>query len=159
MEHRLEDVMVYKGVRYVNDSKATNPDAVFKALASYGEAPILLIAGGRNKGNNFDELGAVIYEKCKSLVLIGEAAADMAASAKKAGMNDVTIVEDIAAAVALCARKAQKGDVVLLSPANASFDQFDNYEHRGRVFKDIVLKLKRGKTNGGCGSQQKEKTT
>ena len=159
VEHRLEDVATLKGVRYVNDSKATNPDSVFKALASYGNSPILLIAGGRNKGNDFDDLGVLITEKCKSLVLIGEAAEDMAASARKAGMNDVTIVADLAAAVALCAAKAQKGDVVLLSPANASFDQFDNYEQRGQVFKDIVLKLRKGKTNGGCGFQQEEKTT
>lgn len=159
VEHRLEGVMTHKGVRYVNDSKATNPDSVFKALSSYGDAPILLIAGGRNKGNNFDALGEMIAEKCKSLVLIGEAAADMAVSAEKAGMKDITIVEDMAAAVALCAAKAEKGDVVLLSPANASFDQFDNYEQRGQVFKDIVLQLRKGKTNGGCGSKQEEKTT
>jgi UDP-N-acetylmuramoylalanine--D-glutamate ligase len=159
VEHRLEDVATVKGVRYVNDSKATNPDSVFKALASYGEAPILLIAGGRNKGNDFTEIGQMIAEKCKSLVLIGEAAVDMADAAQKAGLDDVVIVEDIAAAVALCAKKAEKGDVVLLSPANASFDQFDNYEQRGQVFKDIVLKLKRGKTNGGSRSKQKEKAT
>lgn len=159
VEHRLEDVATIKGVRYVNDSKATNPDSVFKALASYGEAPILLIAGGRNKGNDFGELGKMIAEKCKSLVLIGEASADMAEATQKAGLEDVTIVQDMAAAVALCAKKAEKGDVVLLSPANASFDQFDNYEQRGQVFKDIVLKLRRGKTNGGSGSKQEEKTT
>lgn len=159
VEHRLEDVATVKGVRYVNDSKATNPDSVFKALSSYGGAPILLIAGGRNKGNDFSELGQVIAQKCKSLVLIGEAAADMADATQKAGLEDVTIVEDMAAAVALCTKKAEKGDVVLLSPANASFDQFDNYEQRGQVFKDIVFKLKRGKTNGGSGSKQEEKAT
>ncbi len=159
VEHRLEDVAVIKGVRYVNDSKATNPDAVFKALASYGDAPILLIAGGRNKGNDFGELGKLIAEKCKALILIGEAAADMADAAQRAGLEDVTIAEDLAAAVALSAKKAVKDDIVLLSPANASFDQFDNYEQRGQVFKDIVLKLKRGKTNGGCGPKQGEKAT
>lgn len=159
VEHRLEDVATIKGVRYVNDSKATNPDAVFKALASYGDAPILLIAGGRNKGNDFGDLGKTIAEKCKSLVLIGEAAVDMADAAQRGGLEDVAIVQDMAAAVTLCAKKADKGDVVLLSPANASFDQFDNYEQRGQVFKDIVLKLKRGKTNGGSGSKQEEKTT
>ncbi|HMM05241.1 MAG TPA: UDP-N-acetylmuramoyl-L-alanine--D-glutamate ligase [Clostridiales bacterium] len=159
VEHRLEDVAVIKGVRYVNDSKATNPDAVFKALVSYGDAPILLIAGGRNKGNDFGDLGKLIAEKCKSLILIGEAAADMADAAQRAGLEDVTIVEDLGAAVALAAKKAVKDDIVLLSPANASFDQFDNYEQRGQVFKDIVLKLKRGKTNGGCGPKQEEKAT
>lgn len=143
VEHRLEDVMTYKGVRYVNDSKATNPDSVFKALASYGDAPIILIGGGRNKGNCFDDLGVFIAEKCKALILTGEAAEDMSVSAKKAGMDDVTIVEDMAAAVALAAKKGESGDVVLLSPANASFDQFNSYEHRGEVFKDLVLKLKK----------------
>ena len=155
VEHRLEDVMTYKGVRYVNDSKATNPDSVFKALASYGDAPIILIAGGRNKGNNFDALGELIRKKCKSLILIGEAAEDMAASAKKTGMTDITIVEDMAAAVALAHEKGEEGDVVLLSPANASFDQFNSFEHRGQVFKDIVLKLKGRKAN----DRTKEKTT
>lgn len=143
VEHRLEDVMTYRGVRYVNDSKATNPDSVFKALASYGDAPIILVGGGRNKGNNFDDLGVLIAEKCKSLILIGEAAEDMSVSAKKAGMEDVTIVEDMAAAVLLAAKKGKKGDVVLLSPANASFDQFNSFEHRGEVFKELVLKLKK----------------
>lgn len=155
VEHRLEDVMTYKGVRYVNDSKATNPDSVFKALASYGDAPIILIAGGRNKGNNFDALGELIRKKCKSLILIGEAAEDMSASAKKTGMTDITIVEDMAAAVALAHEKGEEGDVVLLSPANASFDQFNSFEHRGQVFKDIVLKLKGRKAN----DRTKEKTT
>lgn len=155
VEHRLEDVMTYKGVRYVNDSKATNPDSVFKALASYENAPIILIAGGRNKGNNFDALGELIREKCKSLILIGEAAEDMAASAQKAGMTDISIAEDMAAAVALAYEKGEKGDVVLLSPANASFDQFNSFEHRGQVFKDIVLKLKGRKAN----DRTEEKTT
>lgn len=155
VEHRLEDVATIDGVRYVNDSKATNPDSVFKALASYGSAPIVLIAGGRNKGNTFDDLCEVIAEKCRALILIGEAAADMAASAAKVGMNGVIMAEDMEAAVKLASSVAEKGDVVLLSPANASFDQFNSYEHRGRVFKDIVLKLKKGELNGG----HKEKTT
>ena len=146
VEHRLEDVMTYRGVRYVNDSKGTNPDAVFKALASYGDAPIVLIAGGRNKGNNFDELGKLIKKKCKYLVLIGEAAAEMKASAEKAEFYHIAVAEDMAAAVAKAAAEAEKGDVVLLSPANASFDMFDSFEHRGKVFKDIVLKLRKGKT-------------
>lgn len=143
VEHRLEDVMTCKGVRYVNDSKATNPDSVFKALASYGDAPIILIAGGRNKGNNFDELGEVIADKCRNLILIGEAAADMKVSAEKAGMTGIYMAEDMEEAVARAYALAKKGDVVLLSPANASFDQFRSFEHRGEVFKEIVRGLKK----------------
>lgn len=143
VEHRLEDVMTHKGVRYVNDSKATNPDSVFKALDSYENAPIILIAGGRNKGNNFDALGEVIADKCRSLILMGEAAADMKASAEKAGMKEIFMVEDMAEAVAKAYALAQKGDIVLLSPANASFDQFDSFEHRGEVFKALAKALKK----------------
>ena len=145
VEHRLEDVATIKGVRYINDSKATNPDSVYKALASYGTTPIILIAGGRNKGNSFDTLGTLIAEKVKYLILIGEAAEDIAKSAEKADFHEYQIVENLAAAVALAAEHGEKGDIVLLSPANASFDQFHSYEHRGEVFKDIVLNLKRGK--------------
>ena len=138
VEHRLEYVRTIDGVRYINDSKATNPDSVFKALASFGDDPIVLIAGGRNKGNSFDDLAVVINEKCRSLILIGEAAEDMKASAEKQDMVGIYMVEDMEAAVKKAKEVAQAGDVALLSPANASFDQFDSYEHRGRVFKDIV---------------------
>lgn len=138
VEHRMEDIGTYNGVRWVNDSKATNPDSVFKALASYGDAPIVLIGGGRNKGNCFDELGLEIAKKCKALIVTGEAAEDMAASAKKAGLKDISVVDDMEAAVLLAKEKAVPGDVALLSPANASFDQFNSFEHRGEVFKEIV---------------------
>ncbi|MBQ1252340.1 MAG: UDP-N-acetylmuramoyl-L-alanine--D-glutamate ligase [Firmicutes bacterium] len=141
VEHRLEYVRTIDGVRYVNDSKATNPDSVFKALASFGESPIVLIAGGRNKGNSFDDLAVDICAKCRSLILIGEAAEDMKASALKQDMVGIYMVEDMEAAVKKAKDVAQAGDVVLLSPANASFDQFESYEHRGRVFKDIVKGL------------------
>lgn len=155
VEHRLEDVATIKGVRYINDSKATNPDSVYKALASYGTTPIILIAGGRNKGNSFDTLGKLIAEKVKYLILIGEAAEDIAKSAEKADFHEYQIVENLAAAVALAAEHGEKGDIVLLSPANASFDQFHSYEHRGEVFKDIVLNLKRGKNYARITSEEK----
>ncbi|MBQ4092600.1 MAG: UDP-N-acetylmuramoyl-L-alanine--D-glutamate ligase [Firmicutes bacterium] len=143
VEHRLEDVRTLNGVRYVNDSKGTNPDSVFKALASYGDAPIVLLAGGRNKGNCFDDLAVVIREKCRDLILMGEAAEDMRGSALKAGMDEGSIhmVADMAEGVALAHKIAVDGDVVLLSPANASFDQFKSFEHRGEVFKALVNKL------------------
>ncbi|MBR5329189.1 MAG: UDP-N-acetylmuramoyl-L-alanine--D-glutamate ligase [Firmicutes bacterium] len=142
VEHRLEDVRVLRGVRYVNDSKATNPDSVFKALDSYGDAPIILIGGGRNKGNTFDDLAKVMAEKCSHVILMGEAAHDMMISAEKAGVPDIRKVADMAEAVALAADLAVEGDVVLLSPANASFDQFNSFEHRGKVFKELVNELK-----------------
>lgn len=143
VEHRLEDVRELKGVRYVNDSKATNPDSVFKALASYGDAPIVLLGGGRNKGNCFDDLGVVICDKCRDLILMGEAAEDMRNSVLKAGMEErrIHMVADMAEGVALAHRIAAPGDVVLLSPANASFDQFNSFEHRGDVFKALVKDL------------------
>ncbi|MGI5874015.1 MAG: UDP-N-acetylmuramoyl-L-alanine--D-glutamate ligase [Bacillota bacterium] len=143
VEHRLEDVLTLKGVRYVNDSKATNPDSVYKALDSFDDTPIVLIAGGRNKGNSFDVLGEYIREHCKELVLIGEAAADIAAGAEKAGFEKdrIHFADDMADAVARSAALAEDGDIVLLSPANASFDQFSSYEHRGEVFKDLVRAL------------------
>ena len=145
VEHRLEDVAVIDGVRYVNDSKATNPDSVFKALVSFGDAPILLIAGGRNKGNSFTELGELMKKKCKNAFLIGEAAEDIKESCLKAGFSEkaLFVLPDLAAAVRAAHDLAEKGDVVLLSPANASFDQFNSFEHRGEVFKDLVHRLEK----------------
>ncbi|MDO4541891.1 MAG: UDP-N-acetylmuramoyl-L-alanine--D-glutamate ligase [Bacillota bacterium] len=154
VEHRMEKVCVIKGVTYVNDSKATNPDSVLKALVSYGEAPIILIAGGRNKGSCFDELTAVIKERVKYLVLVGECAEEMAASARKMEYESFEIVSNMDEAVKAAAAKANTGDIVLLSPANASFDQFSCFEERGEVFKDIVLKLKGRKTNGRTGKKE-----
>lgn len=142
VEHRMEEVCTIDGVRYVNDSKATNPDSVFKALDSYGDAPIILIAGGRNKGNSFDDLAKVMAEKCCDVILIGEAADDMYDAAVRADVLRVHKVEDMAAAVQLAHKQAQPGNVVLLSPANASFDQFRSFEHRGEVFKELVFKLR-----------------
>lgn len=154
VEHRMEKVCTIKGVTYINDSKATNPDSVLKALASYGDTPIILIAGGRNKGSNFDELSKLIKEKVYYMVLVGECAEEMAASAKKMGYDSFEIVADMAEAVKTAAAKASSGDIVLLSPANASFDQFSCFEQRGEVFKDNVLKLKGRKTNGRTGKEE-----
>ncbi len=141
VEHRLEFVCEKNGVQFVNDSKGTNPDSTIKALDAY-DAPIILIAGGRNKGSDFGELMEWIQRKVKRLVLVGEAKAELVAAAEKAGFDRYICTETFEEAVRQAAAAAQSGDVVLLSPACASWDMFKNYEQRGKLFKDICLKLK-----------------
>lgn len=136
--HRCELVAVKDGISYINDSKATNVDAVEKALRSM-PGPVVLIAGGRDKGLNFSTLKEVIAEKVKVAVLIGETRAKL-----EAAWGDVTPCEEaktMAEAVAIAARQAGPGDTVLMSPGCASFDMFQNYEHRGDEFKQAVLNL------------------
>ncbi|WHZ17730.1 MAG: UDP-N-acetylmuramoyl-L-alanine--D-glutamate ligase [Nitrospira sp.] len=138
LEHALEIVRERRGVRFVNDSKGTNVDAVMKALEGI-EQPIWLIAGGRDKGGDFSRLEKLIREKVKGLILIGEAAGRI-----QAAMGDFDRCRHAAtlrAAVELAAREAQPGEVVLLSPACASFDMFADYQDRGRQFKALVQAL------------------
>ena len=138
LEHALEVVRERRGVRYVNDSKGTNVDAVLKALEGI-EQPIWLIAGGRDKGGDFSRLEGAIRERVKGLILIGEAAARI-----QAAMGDFDRCRPAATlrdAVELAAREAQPGEVVLLSPACASFDMFADYQDRGRQFKALVQAL------------------
>jgi len=132
VEHRLEEVAVLDGVRWVNDSKATNVASTLVALAAF-DAPVHLILGGRGKGQSFAALRAPVAERCASVALIGEAAEELAAvlpGARRCG--------DLAGAVAAAGAAARSGDVVLLSPACASFDQFRDFEERGRAFKELV---------------------
>ena len=138
LEHALEVVRERRGVRFVNDSKGTNVDAVLKALEGI-EQPIWLIAGGRDKGGDFSRLEGAIRERVKGLVLIGEAAGRI-----QAAMGDFDRCRPAATlrdAVELAAREAQPGEVVLLSPACASFDMFADYQDRGRQFKSLVQAL------------------
>ena len=138
LEHRLEFVRELGGVKYINDSKGTNVGAVIKSIEGFNE-PILLIAGGRDKGGDFSPLRSLIKEKVKRLILIGEAKDKIAAAA-----GDVTTAiyaDSLEDAVHIASNEAAKGDVVLLSPACASFDMFKNFEERGRLFKEIVWKL------------------
>jgi UDP-N-acetylmuramoylalanine--D-glutamate ligase len=134
--HRLEPVGVVDGVLYVNDSKATNVDSVRYALASFDE-PIVLIAGGRSKHAPYDAILDLVRERVKAVVVIGEAADEMAEAFSSlvpvhpAGFSFEN-------AVAIARSLAEPGDVVLLSPACASFDMFSNYEHRGDVFRALV---------------------
>jgi len=138
--HRLELVGVIDGVRYVNDSKGTNPDASIKALGSY-DAPVVLIAGGRNKGNDFAAFARAIKEKVRALVLLGESAGEIGRLAQKEGVADIRWARNMEDAVCLARGEARTGDVVLLSPGCASWDMFANYEERGDLFKKIVLEM------------------
>lgn len=136
--HRCEVVAVKDGVTFINDSKATNVDAVEKALRSLPGRSVL-IAGGRDKGMNFSSIKEVIAEKVKVAVLIGETQAKLAGA-----WGDVAPCEraaTLAEAVRIAASHATRGDSVLLSPACASFDMFENYEDRGDKFKEAVLTL------------------
>ncbi len=138
LEHRLEFVREIGGVKYINDSKGTNVGAVIKSIEGFNE-PILLIAGGRDKGSDFSLLRPLIQEKVKRLILIGEAGEKLR---RAAGDLTTTIhAGSMEEAVHIARKEAVKGDVVLLSPACASFDMFKNFEDRGRIFKEIVWKL------------------
>jgi len=138
IEHRLEPIGVLSGAEWFNDSKATNPDAVSKALAAFGGRPIVLLAGGRNKKNDFAELAAQAAQVLRGAVLFGEAAAEINESFERAGIETV-LAPGLGEAVGAAAAMAEPGDAVILSPACASFDEFKDYEERGRVFKRLVL--------------------
>ncbi|MEX2601110.1 MAG: UDP-N-acetylmuramoyl-L-alanine--D-glutamate ligase [Balneolaceae bacterium] len=139
VEHRLETVRVYKGVKYVNDSKATNINAVWYALDSF-HVPIVLILGGRDKGNDYTELEKQLVEKVHTVVAIGEAKPLIKQQIGRLVPNYLE-ADTLKEAVQLSAGKAKRGEIVLLSPACSSFDMFDNYEHRGELFKQAVLEL------------------
>jgi UDP-N-acetylmuramoylalanine--D-glutamate ligase len=128
-----------KGVQYFNDSKATNVDAAIKSLEAF-PGNIHLIAGGRDKGGDFTVLRSLVGEKVKNLVLIGEAAGKIRDALS--GTTEIRFAASLQDAVLFCMRNAQAGDVVLLAPACASFDMFQNYEHRGKVFKQTVHSLR-----------------
>jgi UDP-N-acetylmuramoylalanine--D-glutamate ligase len=140
VEHRLEYVATVRGVEYYNDSKATNVDATIKALESF-PGNIHLILGGKDKGSDYTVLNGLLRERVKSVYTIGAAAEKI--QKHIAGAAKIVSSGTMDAAVKQAASVAQSGDVVLLAPACASFDQFQNYEHRGRVFKELVLALPR----------------
>jgi len=142
VEHRLEKVGVVNGVTYWNDSKATNPDAATKALEAFDD-PIIVLLGGRNKGSSFDEVAHLAVARTKMAITFGEAASEIDDSLARAGAQHRR-TSKMADAVALAARTADIGDNVVLSPACASFDEFDNFEHRGWVFKELVSGLEGG---------------
>jgi len=134
VEHRLEEVATVDGVLYVNDSKATNVDSTLVALESFAGTPVHLILGGRGKGQDFTPLRDPVAAGCASVELIGEAAAVLRDVLGDAARD----CGDLEHALAAARAAARPGDVVLLSPACASFDQFDDFEARGRAFKALV---------------------
>lgn len=140
VEHRLEFVAEIGGVRYFNDSKATNVDATLKALDAF-PGRILVILGGKDKGSDYTVLQKTLREKAVLALLIGAAAEKI--EGEIAGSVAIERPGTMERAVEIASQAARAGDVVLLAPACASFDQFENYEHRGRVFKELVLGLQR----------------
>jgi UDP-N-acetylmuramoylalanine--D-glutamate ligase len=140
VEHRLEFVAEIAGVRYYNDSKATNVDATLKALDSF-PGRILIVLGGKDKGSDYTLLQRPLREKAILALLIGAGADKI--EKQIAGSVAIERAGTIERAVEIASHASRPGDVVLLAPACASFDQFQNYEHRGRVFKDLVHNLER----------------
>ncbi len=140
LPHRLEEVGTIGGVRMINDSKSTNVDSLGVALRSF-EVPIVLIAGGRDKGGAFETLAEVAASNVRHLVVIGEAAERIAGAWPRTASERADDLED---AVTRALAAAEKGNVVLLSPGCASFDMFRDFEQRGEMFRDIVTS-RRGK--------------
>jgi UDP-N-acetylmuramoylalanine--D-glutamate ligase len=140
VEHRLEFVAELGGVRYYNDSKATNVDATLKAIDAF-PGRILIVLGGKDKGSDYTILQKPLREKAILALLIGAAAEKI--ERQITGSVAIERVGSLERAVEIASHAARPGDVVLLAPACASFDQFQNYEHRGRVFKDLVHHLER----------------
>ena len=138
VEHRLEFVARIRDVDYYHDSKATNVDATIKALESF-PANIHLILGGKDKGSDYSILNDLLRQRVKRVYTIGAAAAKVESQIKSA--VEIVHAETLEKAVRRASQDAQPNDIVLLAPACASFDQFDNYEHRGRVFKEVVQSL------------------
>ena len=139
VEHRLEYVDTIRQIKFINDSKATNVDSVWYALQSVSE-PIMLIAGGKDKGGDFTPLRELVKSKVKLLILIGQAKQKMKDAL--GDLVDTIAAETLEQAVNIAFQKAHPGDCVLLSPACASFDMFNDFEDRGRKFKTAVRNLK-----------------
>ena len=138
--HRIEYVTEKNGVKYYNDSKGTNPDAAIKGIQAMNR-PTLLIGGGYDKQSSYDEWIESFAGKVRYLVLIGQTKEKIKETAEKHGFHEIILCENLEEAVKVCAEKAQEGDAVLLSPACASWGQFDNYEQRGDMFKEYVRNL------------------
>lgn len=137
VEHRIEYVTTKHGVKYYNDSKGTNPDASIQAVKAM-KTKTLLIAGGYDKGSDYDDFIRAFDGKIKYLVLLGQTREKMAKAAKRLLFEDIIFVDNLKEAVDFCAKHAGAGESVLLSPCCASWGMFNNYEERGRMFKEYV---------------------
>jgi UDP-N-acetylmuramoylalanine--D-glutamate ligase len=140
VEHRIEYVRTLDDVKYYNDSKGTNVDASIKAIEAMTN-PTILIAGGYDKGSEYDEWFDAFNGKIKKLVLMGATKEKIAKTADAKGYKDYIFVKDLKEAVEECKKAAAPGDAVLLSPACASWDMFKSYEQRGDLFKEYVNAL------------------
>ena len=140
VEHRIELTAKIAGIAYYNDSKATNPESAIKALEAF-DGHIILIAGGRDKNTDLTAFMQLAKERVDHLILLGEALQRFAEAATLQGVNNIHKVATFAEAVTLAHKLAQPPQVVVLSPACASYDMFNNYEERGKAFKDLVRQL------------------
>lgn len=140
VKHRTQFIKEIAGVRYYNDSKATNILATQKALAGFDLSKVVLLAGGLDRGNSFEALIPSL-KGLKAIILFGETKDKLADAAKQAGITSITMTENVETAVPIAAKLAQAGDIVLLSPANASWDQYPNFEVRGDKFIAAIEKL------------------
>jgi len=145
IQHRIEFAGVVDGVEYYNDSKGTNVDAVYRALQSF-PGPVVLLMGGRYKGGDFGILAEFIRKKVKMLIVFGEAEREIASSI--GGIARTEIAGNLKNAVNMARDNSTSGDIVLLSPGCSSFDEFKNYEERGRVFTDMVNQMSHKKDQG-----------
>ncbi len=141
VEHRIEFVATKKGVDYYNDSKGTNPDAAIQGIKAMCK-PTILIGGGYDKENEYDEWIEAFDNKVKLFVLIGQTREKIAKCAREHGFNDIVMADTFEEAMDICIENAKEGDAVLLSPACASWGMFPNYEVRGKIFKEIVNGIK-----------------
>jgi UDP-N-acetylmuramoylalanine--D-glutamate ligase len=135
--HRLEPVATVRGVQFVNDSKATNVEAVRRALECFDQ-PVVLIMGGQNKGYDFNTLEAHVRQYVKKLIIMGEAGQEILSALGGSALHGSEMADDLEQAVQKAFEAAQSGEVVLLSPACASFDMFGNYAERGETFRQLV---------------------
>ena len=140
VEHRLQLVLSKDGVDYINDSKSTTPNSTLTAVKAF-DKPIILILGGSDKGINYDNFALKIKDIVKIALLTGEIALKLEKSFKKADSKNYIVKQDFYEAVKYAKSVATNGDVILLSPATASFDNFKNFEHRGKVFTQIIKSL------------------